>query len=491
MRRLRHAVLLLLGTWIILANAGEIHEAAKRGEISKVTELVKTHPDLILSRDQEGATPLLVAVKAGHTNVAEFLLANKADVNTKGKDEAFSGNGASVIRLGGTPLHWAVIKEDKPMVLLLLTNKADVNIRNGVGETPLHEAARAGTKEMTDLLLDWKANVKAADNDGMTPLHVAVDYSRITIVDTLLTKGADVNARDLKGRTPLHLLAVRDARKEMLELLLAMGADINAKDNAGDTPLHVAAQFCVGDITLAQLLVAKGADVNAKNKNGDTPLSIPWNYSCPRLTELLQKHGGSDPRPMETNIIRAAKNGDVRAVRALFTKDPSLALVEDEHGNTPLGLASLYGLLDVAQVLAVNNAVVTATNRNGMTALHNAASGAMAELLVDRGADVNARDDIGWTPLHCAARICANGVVEVLVARGADINATNNDAWTPLHWAARDGCKETVEFLLAHKASVNCTNDEGDTPLSLATRMPFHKDIVELLRRRAGTTDQK
>jgi ankyrin repeat protein len=487
----RSTVLLLALVWGRLALAGEIDDAARRGDLAKVKELVKASPKLVFSRDNKGETPLLVAVKAGQRDVAAFLLANKADVNAKGKDRVFRGEGLSGIELGGTPLHWAVLNWDKEMVALLLTNRANVNIRDGDGDTPLHEAAQVGTKEVTELLLAWKADVKAASKDGLTPLHWAAQYGRRDIAEMLLRNGADVNAMDHEGHTPLHLIGQGDGDKAMVDLLLVKGADINAKDDAGDTPLHLAAQSCVGDIALAELLVAKGADVNANDKKGYTPLSIPKYYACPRLTELLQRHGGYDPGPIETDIIRAAKNGDVQAVKALIAKDPSLAFREDENGNTPLGLASLYGLIDVAQVLAVNKAVVNATNRSGVTALNSAASGAMAELLVDKGADVNARDNIGWTPLHCAARVCAKDVAAVLVTHGADVNATNNDAWTPLHWAARDGCKETVEFLLAHKASVNCTNDEGETALSMVKRMPFHNEIEEFLRQHEGAIDQK
>lgn len=426
----RFAILLLALVWTNLAVASEIHDAAKRGDLARVKELVKASPDSVLSRDAEGATPLLVAVKASHRDVVAFLITKKADVNTKGKDEPFSSDGLSGIKLGGTPLHCAAGDGDIEMLALLLTNKADVNIRDGIGETPLHQAVRVGKREATKVLLASRADVKALNNDGMTPLHEAIQYGRKYISEILLTNGADANAKDYQGRTPSHLVAIHHGDKGLLELLLTKGADVNARDNAGDTPLHTAAEFCAGDTSLAELLVAKGADVNTRNKNGDTPLSIPRNYSCPRLTELLQRHGGFDPRPMETNILRAAENGDVRAVKSLFAKDPTSAFREDENGNMPLSLAALYGLRDVAAVLAVNKAVVNATNCTGMTALHSAANGAMAELLVGKGADVNAKDEIGWTPLHYAARVCATDVAKVLVNHGADINATNNDAWT-------------------------------------------------------------
>ena len=160
--RRRAGVLLLVLVWGSVVMAGEVHDAAKSGELAKVKELVKASPDLVFSKDNEGATPLLVAVKSGHRDVAAFLLANKAEVNTKYKDETFSGNGYSGIKLGGTPLHCALVKGDKEMVTLLLSNKADVNIKDGIGQTPLHGAAWVGNKEMAELLLACKADANAS-----------------------------------------------------------------------------------------------------------------------------------------------------------------------------------------------------------------------------------------------------------------------------------------------------------------------------------------
>ena len=99
----------------------------------------------------------------------------------------------------------------------------------------------------------------------------------------------------------------------------------------------------------------------------------------------------------------------------------------------------------------------------------------MAELLIDKGADVNAKDYNGWTSLHWAARLGSKDIVEFLIVRGADINAKNNKSFTPLHCAALWGYKDAVEFLIAKGADINAKNKYGHTPLSLVAGGRWHE----------------
>jgi ankyrin repeat protein len=77
-------------------------------------------------------------------------------------------------------------------------------------------------------------------------------------------------------------------------------------------------------------------------------------------------------------------------------------------------------------------------------------------------------------------------VAELLLAHGADVNATNNAGWTPLHLAAKNGCKDEIELLLANKAAINATNNGGQTQLGLTAGNRFHRAIIELLRQHGG-----
>ncbi|MGA3346733.1 MAG: ankyrin repeat domain-containing protein [Terracidiphilus sp.] len=123
------------------AFCGPIHDAARAGDLDKVKSLIKESPGLVSSKDDKyGQTPLHIAAFNDRKDVAEFLLANKADVNAKAKN-------------GSTPLHLAAAKGNKDMVELLLANKADIDAVDNEGWSPLHSAATWNQKEVQELLI--------------------------------------------------------------------------------------------------------------------------------------------------------------------------------------------------------------------------------------------------------------------------------------------------------------------------------------------------
>ncbi|XP_015250018.1 PREDICTED: ankyrin repeat domain-containing protein 50-like [Cyprinodon variegatus] len=181
----------------------------------------------------------------------------------------------------------------------------------------------------------------------------------------------------------------------------------------------------------------------------------------------------------QTLLAKAAHEGSVNMTKYLLAHE-SDPLISDNHGQTPLTLASRQGHVKVLSVLLEwtkrqNTETVVAmmehVDNEGWTALRSAAWGGHCEavrLLLDAGADVNGCDSEGRTALRAAAWGGHEEIVIILLEYGAHINKADNKGRTPLIAAAYMGHHETVEILLNHNADVNLADGDGRTALSVA-----------------------
>ena len=114
---------------------------------------------------------------------------------------------------------------------------------------------------------------------------------------------------------------------------------------------------------------------------------------------------------------------------------------------------------------------VEAKDEVGWTPLHLASrdnSIAIAKLLIERGADVDAKTNVGLTPLHLASMRNYVEIAELLIKAGADVEAKDNRGQTPLHWASIENYIELAELLLERGADVKVKDNKGKTPLDRA-----------------------
>ncbi|MHC4540282.1 MAG: ankyrin repeat domain-containing protein [Planctomycetota bacterium] len=326
-------------------------------------------------------TPLHWAIREGHKDMIEWLLARGANPNADGGD----------YHPLGSPLHWAVWFGNVDIAVLLVSHGGYIHLKSkNFSSTPLHEAVRHGSPTMAEALVTKTGDTRAAK---WAPLHATVASGDRQAVEDLLDKGADVNAKG-EGGVALHVAALK-GHKDIAELLITRGADVDAKANWGHTPLHIAARE--GHKAVAELLITRGADVDAKAKfntwglGGWTPLYFAIRYHHSDVAELL-----------------LAKGADVN--------------VKDEHNMMPLHLALYIGPTDLAELLVARDADVNAKGgTRGIAPLHIAAGEghkAVAELLISKGVDVNAKTRDGKTPMSLAKEERHNEIIELLRKHG-------------------------------------------------------------------------
>jgi ankyrin repeat protein len=170
-----------------------------------------------------------------------------------------------------------------------------------------------------------------------------------------------------------------------------------------------------------------------------------------------------------TALAYAAEEGHVDTMHVLLERGASVD-ARDVNGVTPLMVATYGGHTDAMRLLIERGADVCAGDSEGATALHRAAFGGNPEpvtdlrlsqhpyseqghskavhLLINSGAEVNATDASGWTPLMMAMGAGEMEVVRLLLDAGANVNASDNDGRTAMHWARENGHYEVAELLL-------------------------------------------
>ena len=172
-------------------------------------------------------------------------------------------------------------------------------------------------------------------------------------------------------------------------------------------------------------------------------------------------------------LFEAAESGDISEVKNLLAREADVN-VKGEFGGTALHWAADHGFAEIVQLLLDSGADIKATDNTGRTALHWAVTTEIVQLLLKAGAKTDVIDSLGDTPLHCAAYFhCAAYYgsadnVQALVIAGADVNARNNIGYTALDWAARKGKTEVVKALVIAGADVNATDNDGWTALQFA-----------------------
>jgi len=428
-----------------------VSDAVKSGDQTTVQQVLRTRAD-VNGVEPDGTTALMWAVRANRLDLVRLLL--KAGANVRATN-----------RYGVTPLTLAATNGDAPMAKVLLDAGADPHTAFPEGETVLMTAARTGDPEVLRLLLDRGADVNAREGEmGETALMWAATENHADAVTLLIKRGADLNARSTVLKFPKYLfngstmvstplprggmtallLAAREGAVDGVRSLVEVGGKLNITDPDGTTPLVMAILNRHNDI--AKFLIEHGADPNVADSTGMTAL-----YAAVDLRTLGPLINRPTPKPTSTvdnaevvdALLAHGANPNAQLRLPLLPRYHNAGDKQLAEGATPLMRAAKALDLPMMKVLLEHGANPSLSTKNFMTPMIFAASGggrgrteeadviAALTLCLDHGADINAFDNTGATPLFAAVQR-GDSIVKFLVEHGADLDLRDKQGRTPL-----------------------------------------------------------
>ena len=480
-----------------------LHWAAMKGDAELARMLIYAGANLRATTRLGSYSPLYLAAKGGHAEIVAALLAAGADAN-------------AATSSGATPLMIAAAAGDTRTMTSLVENGADINAKDSAkGETALMFAAGFNRAEAVKLLLargaDHKATTTVVDlfaltapeeeqmnrqragnqparvdvagatrgyrynelissQGGMTALHFAARQGFTDVVKALVEGGADINQRNTGDQTSPLLIAIINGHFDLAKWMLEKGADARAEAFNGVTPLYAVLniqwapkslypspkayqQQTTTYLDLMQTLIDKGADVNAR-------VSRKVWYQAYNSDYAGFDEAGATP------FFRAAYASDVAAMKMLVANgaDPNLGTMKPAgRPFTGEGIRQIQDLSGVPPVPYGGPAIMP---------LHAATGVGYGEGFA---ANSHRYAPTGFLP-------AIKYLVEEL---GADVNATDHEGNTPVHMCASRGDNECITFLVSKGADVLRVNREGNTTVDMANgpvqRTQPYPETIKLL----------
>ena len=425
---------------------------AIQGILDKYSKLKYT------SSDDEKALLWYVG-RGDEKNVASFL---KKNTETNIIDEN-----------GNTPLNVAVSKDFYSIFCMLLDKGADINVKDEENGTLLHIAIYNNAENIALKLLESQDDIHALDDDKNSAFSIAIGNKMAAMALKLLEKpGIEtvIDEANVYGNTPF-LLACATRQIDIALTLLSKGVKIDVANTAGDSPFSEACSSGLYDI-VSKLVTEDKIDINQMNKNNETPLLRALDGGYTDIAKLLLNIPSCKVETVSvsnvTPLIVAVTKGFHEIVDLLLNK-------EDATFNDSLLLACEFGHHDVFDVISKRNKIdVACFNSRKNTPFLLAMSRcdeAMAMKLLEKGSDPTAKNEDNETALVLAIKAtdsCCNGVNCISLISGyirdksIDINNPTVSGVSAVVCAINLDKKEILEVLLRDYISyINMSDPSG------------------------------
>jgi len=297
--------------------------------------------------------------------------------------------------------------------------------------------------------------------------HFGNKNNKAIVLPSLIDHAETYTANQMRGRrvqtskskTTELLDAATSGNFNVVKALIEENPNlINYKNENGVSVLHRAA--IQGSKIIVQYLIDNNAEVCAEDRWGKTPFIYAKDRGHDKVADLLFLHSQLEISNAEETIKifnELAHEGKLFEVTEMVKRYPRLILSEtyNSSNTTPLHAAASSGHVDVVQ------------------------------FLLDKGADINSKDQYGQTPLHDAADNGQKRMAKFLLDNGADVDARMHNDFTPLYMAADGGHRDVVMLLLRKGANVNARDASGKT-IWLRMREKGKYDIAGLLKQHGG-----